>query len=90
SLYLSSEEWPRLPFSARIERPPLHRGGSASKKGTWPLRTHLSEAARCTSTDTNAPSELARYLFKKVAWFGPQLRTSNDHSLSWAFREHSY
>ena len=30
-------EWPRLPFTARIERPPLHRGGSASKKGTWPL-----------------------------------------------------
>jgi hypothetical protein len=26
-----------LPFTARIERPPLHRGGAASKKGTWPL-----------------------------------------------------
>ena len=23
--------------TARIERPPLYRGGSASKKGTWPL-----------------------------------------------------
>jgi len=29
--------WPRLPFIACIERPLLHRGGSASKKGTWPL-----------------------------------------------------
>ena len=26
-----------LPLTARIERPPLHREGSASKKGTWPL-----------------------------------------------------
>jgi cyclic pyranopterin monophosphate synthase len=26
-----------LPFTARIERPQFHRGGSASKKGTWPL-----------------------------------------------------
>jgi MarR family 2-MHQ and catechol resistance regulon transcriptional repressor len=40
--YISlSGEWPRLPFTARIERPPLHRGGSASKKGTWPLPSHL-------------------------------------------------
>jgi hypothetical protein len=36
-LYTYVREWPRLPFTARIERPPLHRGGSASKKGTWPL-----------------------------------------------------
>jgi hypothetical protein len=55
-----------MPFTARIERPPLHRGGSASKKGTWPLLPH--------------PSKLTRYLFKKVAWIGPQLRTLNDHS----------
>ena len=26
-----------LPFTARIERPPLHRVRSASKTGTWPL-----------------------------------------------------
>ena len=32
-----NREWPRLPFSARIERPLFHRGGSASKKGAWPL-----------------------------------------------------
>ena len=57
SLYLSLEEWPRLPFTARIERPPLYCGGSASKKGTWPLLPHPSEAARCASTgDQQAPS----------------------------------
>ena len=37
-------------LTARIERPPFHRGGSASKKGTWPLPPHPSEAARCAST----------------------------------------
>jgi hypothetical protein len=37
SLIISLGEWPRLPLTARIERPPFYRGGSASKKGTWPL-----------------------------------------------------
>jgi len=37
SLCLSWREWPRLPFTARIERAPFHRARSASKKGTWPL-----------------------------------------------------
>jgi hypothetical protein len=27
----------------------------------------------------NGPSKLARYPLSGVAWFGPQLRTSNDH-----------
>jgi hypothetical protein len=36
-LYLSLGEWPRLPFTARIERAQFHRARSASKKGTWPL-----------------------------------------------------
>ena len=40
SLYIFLKEWPRLPFTARIERPLLRRGGSASKKGTWPLFPH--------------------------------------------------
>ena len=31
------EEWPRLPFTARIERAHSYRARSASKKGTWPL-----------------------------------------------------
>jgi hypothetical protein len=29
-------EWPRLPFTARIERAHSYRARSASKKGTWP------------------------------------------------------
>ena len=32
SYYLPLREWPRLPFTARIEGPPFHRGASASKK----------------------------------------------------------
>ena len=30
-------EWPRLPFTVRIERAPSERARSASKEGTWPL-----------------------------------------------------
>ena len=37
-------------FTARIERPPLYRGGSASKKNGLPAPSHHSEAARCAST----------------------------------------
>ena len=33
-------------FTARIERPPLYRGGSASKKNGLPAPAHPSEAAR--------------------------------------------
>ena len=56
-LHLSLREWPRLPFTARIERAQFHRARSASKKGTWPLLPHPSEAARCVSTeDHQAPS----------------------------------
>ena len=40
----------RLFFTARIERPPLYRGGSASKKNGLPTPSHSSEAARCAST----------------------------------------
>jgi len=43
SLYLSSGKWPRLPFTARIERAPFHRARSASKKGTWPLPSLLAD-----------------------------------------------
>jgi len=45
ALYISSREWPRLPFTARIERTPFHRARSASKKGTWPLPLTPSETA---------------------------------------------
>jgi hypothetical protein len=37
SLHLSWREWPRLPFTARIERALSECARSASKKGTWPL-----------------------------------------------------
>ena len=48
----------RLFFTARIERPPLYRGGSASKKNGLPAPSHHSEAARCASTNDGliAPS----------------------------------
>ena len=45
SLYLSIEEWPRLPSTARIGRAPFHRARSASKEGTWPLLLHPSKLA---------------------------------------------
>ena len=41
-----------MPFTARIERAQFHRARSASKKGTWPLPPHPSEAARSASTET--------------------------------------
>ena len=57
-------EWQRLPFTARIERPPFYRGGSASKKGTWPLPLHPSQAARCASTGEQQPAAfLLGYLY---------------------------
>ena len=43
SLHLSLGEWPRLPFTARIERALFHRARSASKKGTWPLPPLLAD-----------------------------------------------
>src|SRR5438309_5858588 len=47
----------RLFFTARIERPPFYRGGSASKKNGLPAPSHPSEAARCASTeDHQVPS----------------------------------
>jgi hypothetical protein len=51
SLYHSLGEWPRLPSTARIGRAQFHRARSASKKDTWPLPPHPSEAARSASTE---------------------------------------
>jgi len=45
STYPSFKEWPRLPFTARIERAHSYCARSASKKGTWPLLPHPSETA---------------------------------------------
>ena len=48
---------PSRSSNARVERAQFHRARSASKKGTWPLSPHPSEAARCASTeDHQAPS----------------------------------
>ena len=41
-LSTSLGEWPRLPFTARIERAHSYRARSASKKGTWPLPPPLA------------------------------------------------
>jgi hypothetical protein len=38
-----------LPFTTRIERAHSYRARSGSKKGTWPLPPHPSEAARCAA-----------------------------------------
>jgi hypothetical protein len=43
SFDLSLGEWPRLPFTERIERAHSYRARSASKKDTWPLPAHPSE-----------------------------------------------
>ena len=39
-----------LHIQQRVERPPLYRGGSASKKNGLPAPSHPSEAVRCAST----------------------------------------
>ena len=45
--------------TACIERPPLYRGGSASKKNGLPAPSHHFATARCASTeDHQAPSLL--------------------------------
>ena len=54
-LHLSLRERPSLPFTARIERAHSYRARSASKKGSWSLPSHPSEAARCASTEDHQP-----------------------------------
>ena len=53
NLYLG--EWPRLPFTARIGRAQFQRARSSSKKGTWPLPSDPSKAARCARTEDHQP-----------------------------------
>ncbi len=51
-LYLAIlREWPRLPFTARIERAQFHRARSASRKGAWSLPSRPSKLARSFSRD---------------------------------------
>ena len=66
-------EWPRLPFTARIERAQFHRARSASKKGTWPLPPHPFKAARCASTEDHQPPPLLCSASKKDSLATPYL-----------------
>jgi hypothetical protein len=70
-------------LTARIERAQFHRARSASKKGTWPLPPHPSEAARCASTeDHQAPSPPPIHTSTEGSGRGcPLLRASNEHIL---------
>jgi len=64
-------------FTARIERPPLYRGGSASKKNGLPAPSHPSETARCTSTgDHHPPSSLPLSIHKNSGWRRPGCPTA--------------
>ena len=80
-------EWPRLPFTARIERAPSHRASSASKKGTWLLPPHSSEAARCASTKDTQSSRSHPCFFQHLSCIrslrpGYFLRRSFRHDLT--------
>ncbi len=70
----SPEEVGRLFFTARIERPPLYRGGSASKKNGLPAPSHPSEAARCASKGIvpATPSPLFQHPTRNVMEVGRQ------------------
>jgi 1-acyl-sn-glycerol-3-phosphate acyltransferase len=76
-------------FTARIERPPFHRGGSASKKDIWPLPVYLHLASLTlkrrawlnprTARVQRGPSEAARCA-SKGDQPGPPLITSTSQS----------
>ena len=72
--------------TARIERPPFYRGGSASTETIPATSPSSSQTARWTSTGDYLvcpPMLFPRPLISaqsRVAWIGPSLRTSNDHS----------
>ena len=83
SLHLSLREWPRLPFTARIERAQFHRARSASKKGTWPLPPPsfsgraLREHRR--STDHPPSHPLRRILLPRFFFCEPSIQDRQDH-----------
>jgi hypothetical protein len=72
--------------SARVSFHPIHRAASASKKDglAVPLSPFSGRAfrehRRSSRLPSHPPTELAHFSLKGVAWIGPQLRTSNDHS----------
>ena len=55
----------RLSFPARIGRALIYVRVLRARRMVWLLPS-------CSSA-------IARFFFQGVAWFGPQLRTSNDH-----------
>ncbi len=61
SSHLTSREWPRLPFTARIERAHSDRARSASKKGTWPLPPILLRARVARAQKIISPHPLRCY-----------------------------
>ena len=48
-------EWPRLPFTARIERAQLHRARSASKKDGLAADSRASDRLRRSADGVNSP-----------------------------------
>ena len=74
-------------FTPRIERPPLHRGGSASKENGLPAPSHSSETARGANTGNHQAPHLSlfsSFVFPRIGESGqgcPRLRASNEHIL---------
>ena len=86
-LHLSLREWPRLPFTARIERAQLHHARSASKKGTWSLPPLLQACSlplqgwSLNDLPLRVFNEalLTLHLLQRGEANRPSLRASSDH-----------
>jgi len=83
-----------VPYTARIERPPFHRGGSVSKKGTLGHSfLHPSQAARCVSTEAQQAAAFLLdclyllFVLSRVAWLILDCARRTSTFLSCAFRE---
>jgi hypothetical protein len=78
-------------FTARIERPQLYRGGSASKKNGLPPPSHLSQAARCVGIeDHQAPSPRLLALPFLLMASCATLETRMEHLLEYVGSVHIY
>jgi hypothetical protein len=73
-------------LTAPVERGSSEAARSGSKRLAWVLLSLLFLRARrpvwLLPSWLDNPSKLARFCPKRVAWIGPQLRTSNDHSFT--------
>lgn len=65
SLVFSSGMGAERSFTARIERPLFHRGGSANKKDTWPLLPPLFSPSRDAMMGDVAQSEGGTHTFTR-------------------------